>query len=867
MKKSSSTLYSAASILALLLLIPAPGNGLTYAGISDETLADRAELIVEVQVLVVDPSPDVGRPVTDYRMAVEHVTLGDLVASPLTVRVIGGILPDGMGLHAHGAPSFAVGGRALLFLKPAPDGTYRVLHFLLGAFHLVEHDGQIAALRRLSDAEEVQIPGRSSPRVGPRDLERFRAWLEDRIVGVERDGDYFIDNESFLTGVREKFTILTGSGNGRKIRWPGFSGNVSYRAHVDGQPGVSGGGFSQASTAVSVWRNDPDSDVRIVYSGTTAATGGLNNFDGVNAFLFADPNNNDTFDEPFTCSQGGTIAIGGPWFGSTHTHNGEIFNTAAGGDVVTNKGIDCLSGGQPWFGQRRRAEEVFAHEVGHTLGLGHSCGGDNSPSCSSPALNDALMRANIHGDNRGAQLESDDRAGIRFLYGEPLTPPAAPSGLSATAVSNSRIDLSWSDNSNDEESFDLERATSGGSFNRIALLNAGSTSYQDATPQPNTTYRYRLRAFNDGGASAYSNIATATTFGETAPSDLSAFGVSDSKIRLFWTDTSTQESGFEIEGRMGGAPFTLFQTVPAGTETADIAGLSPVTTYTFRVRAVGTAGTSGYSNQASTTTYFSDPDPCVAGPETLCLNDGRFKVELTWTDPGGQAGTGKDAGLAATDSGLLYFFSANNWEILVKVLDACASESRQFWVFAAATTDVAYDLVVTDSVSGFSKTYSNAQGVASPAVLDTSAFPTCFAELPASAMPPSAAVAVGPPIPLKGDCLPSDTRFCFNGGRYAVEIEWRDFVGNTGFGRVDPLQSGDSGLQWFFDPNNLEVLVKVLDGCPINGKVWVFSAATTNVEYTLRVTDTETDVTREYFNPLGTAAAAITDTAAFDSCP
>jgi hypothetical protein len=116
-------------------------------------------------------------------------------------------------------------------------------------------------------------------------------------------------------------------------------------------------------------------------------------------------------------------------------------------------------------------------------------------------------------------------------------------------------------------------------------------------------------------------------------------------------------------------------------------------------------------------------------------------------------------------------------------------------------------------------------------------------------------------------CTDTNTELCLNGGRYEVEVEWRDFNDGTGSGKVAPLRSADSGLLWFFSANNWEMLVKVLDGCGINNNVWVFSAATTNVEYTLRVTDTETGTIREYFNPLGQAAAAITDTGAFSCNP
>ena len=63
------------------------------------------------------------------------------------------------------------------------------------------------------------------------------------------------------------------------------------------------------------------------------------------------------------------------------------------------------------------------------------------------------------------------------------------------------------------------------------------------------------------------------------------------------------------------------------------------------------------------------------------------------------------------------------------------------------------------------------------------------------------------------------------------------------------------------------MLVKVLNACGLNQHYWVFSAATTNVEYTLTVTDTQTGDKKTYFNPLGTAAPAVTDTSAFATCP
>ncbi len=116
-------------------------------------------------------------------------------------------------------------------------------------------------------------------------------------------------------------------------------------------------------------------------------------------------------------------------------------------------------------------------------------------------------------------------------------------------------------------------------------------------------------------------------------------------------------------------------------------------------------------------------------------------------------------------------------------------------------------------------------------------------------------------------CAEDSVTLCLNRGRFRVEVEWRDSRGGAGNGRVVPVSSADSGLFWFFSPENWEILVKVLDGCDINNRFWVFFAATTNVEFTVTVTDSFTGVTREYSNPLGRAADAVTDTAAFATCP
>ncbi|MEM8961376.1 MAG: hypothetical protein AAGD38_07865 [Acidobacteriota bacterium] len=102
--------------------------------------------------------------------------------------------------------------------------------------------------------------------------------------------------------------------------------------------------------------------------------------------------------------------------------------------------------------------------------------------------------------------------------------------------------------------------------------------------------------------------------------------------------------------------------------------------------------------------------------------------------------------------------------------------------------------------------------------------------------------------------------------RFQVEVDWTDFDNNSGFGRLID-QTDDSALLYFFDPGNWEMIVKVLDACDINNHYWVYLSGATTVGFTVTVTDLNTNTVREYTNPLGNMAAAVSDTLAFATCP
>jgi hypothetical protein len=106
---------------------------------------------------------------------------------------------------------------------------------------------------------------------------------------------------------------------------------------------------------------------------------------------------------------------------------------------------------------------------------------------------------------------------------------------------------------------------------------------------------------------------------------------------------------------------------------------------------------------------------------------------------------------------------------------------------------------------------------------------------------------------------------CLQGGRFAVTV--RFIAGNqAGFGREVKLTS-DSAYFWFFDPSNVEMVVKVLDGCALNGRYWVFMGGLTDVRVEIDVTDVSTGASQTYVNEEGHAFQPVQDTSAFATCP
>ena len=298
--------------------------------------------------------------------------------------------------------------------------------------------------------------------------------------------------------------------------------------------------------------------------------------------------------------------------------------------------------------------------------------------------------------------------------------------------------------------------------------------------------------------------------------------------------------------------------------------------------------------------------PCEDGGETVCVQGGRFQLSLAFTDPRGgtgAAGIGRPVRLTG-DTAYFWFFAPGNVEVVVKVIDGRGLNGH-FWVFYGGLTDLGFSLLVRDTVTGQTRAFTNPPGtMASRGVTD--AFPPPAAasasgdvelyalrsfELvrdafsaavddgaaPARAAAPATQFTdpnspFGPCTPPGGIPITLRPGLCLTGRRFEVEASWRDFAGRTGHAEAVPLTGDDSGYFWFFEPANVELMVKVLDGRFVNGKFWVFYAALSNVEYDLHVRHVFGNGQTSYHNPSGTFAsrgdtAALTPPTSTCTCP
>ena len=389
-----------------------------------------------------------------------------------------------------------------------------------------------------------------------------------------------------------------------------------------------------------------------------------------------------------------------------------------------------------------------------------------------------------------------------------------------------------------------------------------------------------------------------------APTNVGVVATGGTSVRVTWTDASDNEDGFQVHGRLAGGGWRTVATAPANAQSADIDGLQAGGRYDFRVRAWNG---SGGRNSGVTTIVLQDAvyTDCVPSAAQITFEHG-FTVSMCVEyrqDGAAVKADAKNYGLESRESGILYFFQEDNAEVLVKVLEsACGLQGNEHvWVYVAPVTDLAFNLHVDETATGRRWTHRNPKGGATATTRsDNKAFP-CPAsgssvasaggghdappgvELVDSGFPASGTAGSVSPSDLPEpatrvvsaigagegtDCVPRPVTTLAGGYTVNMCIEYpRDGASEVGEARDFGLDSRQSGLLYFFQPSNAEVLIKVLAsacGLENNDHVWVYVAPVTDLAFNLSVVSPNSgDPVWTHSNRLGRTADARSDNKAF----
>ncbi|MEZ0608533.1 fibronectin type III domain-containing protein [Fibrella sp. WM1] len=217
-----------------------------------------------------------------------------------------------------------------------------------------------------------------------------------------------------------------------------------------------------------------------------------------------------------------------------------------------------------------------------------------------------------------------------------LGPPLAPTGVQATPILPTRVDVIWTDNSDNEENFIISRSSAGsnGPWTEAGRVGVNIKTFTDNGAQPNTTYYYQVCASNKTSqACALSAKINTPIQTPTAPTAL-VVAIAGTTATLTWKDNASNEVDYEIQRKEGNGAFADFGKTGAfnGAGTFTDIKLFAGRTYCYRVRSTNAGGPSDYSNEACASTAPAPPN----APTNLQLTlVSASQIDLSWADGGG----------------------------------------------------------------------------------------------------------------------------------------------------------------------------------------------------------------------------------------
>jgi hypothetical protein len=400
-----------AAALALALGGRASASVVTRMDVEDLT---RLSAVVAVGTVESVVSARGGRGVihTDVTVRVEE-TLKGARAPRVVLRQPGGRVGADQ-MVAFGMPEFAAGERVLVFAARTRGGALSVTGLFQGKYRVVSEAGVEMAVR---DAEDgALVVGRAKASAPARErLDLLRARVRGLAARYPAPAETSAPVDAAApveAAAAPAFTLRPLL----PLRWfePDAGLPVVMRYNPAPEPVLPGTtARAEFVASVNAWTNVTGSTIVMQDGGNTSLSCWA--ADGQNVVSNLDPCGQFVPFDPVTCS--GVLAVTGLARLSLETRvvNGATFLRQLESDIVINAGTECF-----WAEGEGNYGEVLAHEMGHVVGLGHSCGDAFSPDCATnPEADHALMRAFAHGDGRGATPQTGDIDGARFIYPPP----------------------------------------------------------------------------------------------------------------------------------------------------------------------------------------------------------------------------------------------------------------------------------------------------------------------------------------------------------------------------------------------------------------------------------------------------------------
>ena len=213
-----------------------------------------------------------------------------------------------------------------------------------------------------------------------------------------------------------------------------------------------------------------------------------------------------------------------------------------------------------------------------------------------------------------------------------MSSPNAPTGLVALLTGATEINLIWTDNSDNESGFKIERSTdTTATWTQIATVSQNTTSYNSTGLTEGTKYFYRVRAYNSNGSSGYTNVASAIT-PLAAPTNLAGSVIDVNNLALTWTDNSSSETGFILERKEYTTDFSVLDTIPSNEVTYTDTNLVFGEFYTYRIKAFNGIGESNYSNLFNISINNPFPNSPSSLSAILDAVDSSGIIYVSWID-------------------------------------------------------------------------------------------------------------------------------------------------------------------------------------------------------------------------------------------